>query len=170
MADVGCQLTLFIMYSLLYVSCQGICISGIHCLHCATCRAYPGVTSTSNLECLGRSLSSNTPNRELEHHVIVDCFCWTQQSAFKPKWIIIIPVDILSTLIWDSILCAEFLHLLDCNVGLPVYTIWLEIHAIIICIFFSTFHWAFYLGENYQPRLNLYWLPGLNNFNVVFDS
>ena len=48
MADVGCQLTLFIMYSLLYVSCQGICISGIvsiHFLHCATCRVYPGVIS-----------------------------------------------------------------------------------------------------------------------------
>ena len=48
MADVWWQLTLFIMYSLLYVSCQGICISGIvsiHFLHCATCRVYPGVIS-----------------------------------------------------------------------------------------------------------------------------
>ena len=47
-ADVRWQLTLFIKCPLLYVSCQGICISGIvsiHCLHCATCRACPRVIS-----------------------------------------------------------------------------------------------------------------------------
>ena len=110
--------------------------------------------------------SQNCNFFEVLHELIESI--WKEFWTKIPVWII--PVYILSTLIWDSILCAEFLHLLDCNVGLPVYTIWLEIHAIIICIFFSTFHWAFYLGENYQPRLNLYWLPGLNNFNIVFDS